>query len=75
VGVEPLLKAWGLERDSVRNRVSLGRALTTAGRRDEAQRVAQDAMAIAANDVDRRMVQQLLDMLQRPAAPPIPRRP
>ena len=73
--VEPLERAVALERDSVRTRVSLGRVLTSAGRRDEAQLVAQDAMAIAANDADRRMVQQLQDMLQRPGAPPVPRRP
>ncbi len=73
--VAPLERAVALERDNVRSRVSLGRVLMTAGRRDEAQRVAQDAMAIAANDIDRRTAQQLLDALQRPVVSPLPRRP
>jgi tetratricopeptide (TPR) repeat protein len=67
--VVPLERAVTLERDSVRNRVSLARAYYAVNRRDEAQKLAQEALAMASTDADRRSAQQLLDMIQRGTPP------
>jgi tetratricopeptide (TPR) repeat protein len=69
-GVAPLERAVALEPDRVRNRVSLARALSAARRPEEAQRVLQEAMAMASDDMERRSVQQALGMVQRPSGPP-----
>jgi tetratricopeptide (TPR) repeat protein len=56
-------KAITLEPEVVWHRLSFARVLWSLSRRGEAQRVAQDAVAIARTDDERRAAQQLLDFI------------
>jgi len=68
--VAPLERAVTLERDSVRNRVSLARAYLAVNKREAAQKAAQEALSIASTDAERRSAQQIVDMIQRGVPPP-----
>jgi tetratricopeptide (TPR) repeat protein len=69
-GLAEATRAATLDPGDVRNRLALARVLWTLTRRDEAQREARSAMALATTDADRGAVQELISFFEKNSTAP-----